>query len=793
MPTSLDRAITLLTDGQPVDWEGVLEDAADPRERSLIEELRGLAQLDSEQPDPAVPSLNDLLGATTSEQSVGTESWGHLELLDQIGRGTFGTVHRAWDTRLAREVALKLIDDREGGGSLEEGRRLARVSHPNVVSVHGADRIGGQLGLWMELLKGRTLDAIVRDQGSFSTREAIAIGLDICSAVAAIHATGLIHRDIKAQNVMREPGGRLVLMDLGASIDVSQSDRPVKSLAGTPLYMAPELFDEREASVATDIYAIGVLLYRLVTAEFPIQARTIGDVRRAHASAALRPLREVRPDVTSGYVKVVERCLEHEPGTRFQSVAALERALHQIDAGRHTSPLSAVGAVGWTVTTAVLVAALVWAMPRSPRGSGSTGNASTIPGGAPISPEQYRVFSGFEELAFNTLPTDPEGSASATNGAIAQIRPAMPGNRPLLALLDARLAQSWRQAGDSNQSAAAALDAAAHMFATVGDLHPYAAVVAMQLACNAQLAGDHDKAAAEILRALEIRRRVLGLPESEKTSGPVLSTAALAGSSRLIRCDVDDNADGVLDVIASAAGLDARAVGPGKTTAIREEDRPLLDVRTRLTLGLMPDPHLTWAHYGAYEPRYVGWQTPARFRMIERADNATLPAWSVVAPDSQGYFTQRLSRSHSVRALSSGFSLLVRVMPVAGVASIVVDAAPAGPRFDLAITRVSDRRIQVRLLSKVIPQEGAMVTIDTPVDAPPPLLELRYRPQSKSAALYADGRLLQTGYGGHREFQDPLEGAITWGIIGSGGGDPKSAAAFNLVWLQVFGPRSEVR
>jgi Serine/threonine protein kinase len=298
MSDNLERAIALLTDGDVVDWEGLLEDAADARERLLLEELRGVAQLDSDQPAPAAPTAERSLGVPAPRATIMRRRWGHLELLEEIGRGTYGTVYRAWDTRLAREVALKLLVENESGCSLEEARRLARVSHPTVVTVHGVDRIDGQVGLWMDLLIGRTLDQILSAQGPFSPREASGIGTEICGAVAAIHAAGLVHRDIKAQNVMREPGGRLVLMDMGASMDLSQDDAPIRSFAGTPLYMAPELFGGAAASVESDVYAIGVLLYRLVTGAFPVEAQTIGDIRRAYVEDALRPLRDIRPDTS---------------------------------------------------------------------------------------------------------------------------------------------------------------------------------------------------------------------------------------------------------------------------------------------------------------------------------------------------------------------------------------------------------------------------------------------------------------------------------------------------------------
>jgi hypothetical protein len=142
MSQILDRAIELLIDGQPVDWEAVLEDAADPHERALIGELRGLAQLDSEEHAFGNLPADGTLGIAAPSAGSAGRRWAHLELQAEIGRGTSGTVYRAWDTRLAREVALKLLTD-AGGANIEEARRLARVTHPNVVTVYGVDRVEG--------------------------------------------------------------------------------------------------------------------------------------------------------------------------------------------------------------------------------------------------------------------------------------------------------------------------------------------------------------------------------------------------------------------------------------------------------------------------------------------------------------------------------------------------------------------------------------------------------------------------------------------------------------------------
>src|SRR5262249_873084 len=145
-------------------------------------------------------------------------NWAHLTLRERLGGGTFGDVYRAWDRHLEREVALKLLrveiaeEDLSNSRIAKEGRLLARVRHQNVIAVHGVDAHENRVGLWMDLVRGVTLEQQLAQHGNFSANEAGAIGVDLCRALAAIHAAGLIHRDVKAQNVMREDGGRIVLM-----------------------------------------------------------------------------------------------------------------------------------------------------------------------------------------------------------------------------------------------------------------------------------------------------------------------------------------------------------------------------------------------------------------------------------------------------------------------------------------------------------------------------------------------------------------------------------------------------
>ena len=768
-----EQAIQALLDGRPLPPVGEDRPSDDPlRVVDAIARMFRAAALGSE----AASTL------PVRAPETGLRRWGPLELVEEIGRGAYGTVYRARDPRLAREVALKLLDGHHPPNYVDEARRLAQVKHPNVVAIHGADRIDDRLGLWMELLSGRTLEAILADQGPFSVRETVSAAVEICAAVAAVHASNLIHRDIKAQNIMREPGGRLVLIDLGTSIDLSSDNVSIGSLAGTPLYMAPELFEGAPATVATDVYAIGVLLYRLVTAEFPIDGHTVGDVRRAHATAALKPLREVRPNLQPAFVALVERCLAPNPGLRFKSVAALERALHKLHSQRSLADPRAVMAIA-AASLLMMVAAAGWiAWTAWPRTSGRTDAATPA---LAMSSDQYDVLAAYQDLEFSRHREDPGAAAEAAKSALALIRPALGGNHPIFGLLYAQSANVQRRIGDLRQAAADALDGATNMLLSTGEDHPYTAVVAMELAANAQAAGHHRLAAEQVLRALSIRRRVLGVGGVD--DHPPLDVAALERFSAQVAFDADTDGDGLLDLIELAAGFNPRAAdSDGDGTFDDDEQHVGSTLSTRIMLGVRASPFLTWAHYGAHDPRVVGWRSPVQFPMVERGDTGRA-GWLISASHGQGYFTQRLSRAQSARAMQAGFSLVARAYPERdlGLVSLVVDTAPVGPRFDLAIRRIDDTKLEVRLLSSVIPREGRAYVVDCPVGSSGPLFELRHRPRLPGAELFIDGRRLDDGYVGHAQFQSPANGGLTWGVGALGGAANNVAASFQLVWLEI--------
>jgi len=270
-------------------------------------------------------------GASLESCAPFPRHWRHLTNLEKIGHGASGDVYRAWEPLLEREVALKL--SRRMGDfcdtcsvlALREARLLARIRHPNVVTVYGVDYEGRRLGVWMEYIRGMNLDALLRQHGPLRVREVTVIGLDLCSAVTAAHDLGLLHGDITAKNVMHEKTGRIVLLDFGFSQDLHTAHREEGdfNIRGTPLYMAPEILRGDRASPQSDIYAIGVLLYRLSTGRFPIEARTLVEMQAVLKSGNVVLLRDAYPCLGEAFVTTIDRSIAPEPAARFTSVAEM--------------------------------------------------------------------------------------------------------------------------------------------------------------------------------------------------------------------------------------------------------------------------------------------------------------------------------------------------------------------------------------------------------------------------------------------------------------------------------------
>lgn len=383
MSEPLDDLAGAILDRGPVDWPAIEAGAND---RALIDQLKVLDTL------RRAPRSTDGRASTAW-------SWGHLHVLEPIGEGAFGKVYRAWDTRLDREVALKLLPVEPArlqtprSSVIEEGRLLARVRHPNVVTIYGAERIDGQAGLWMERVTGRTLDAALRDGLLPGPEEVARIGIDLCRAVAAIHAAGLLHRDIKAQNIMLAEDGRLVLMDLGAGLAVDSAASPLG--AGTPLYLAPEALAGGDATTRSDVYAIGVVLFRLLTGSYPVRAADLDGLRHAHAARGDAAPEFPRRAVPRRLRDVVTRALAADPRRRYASADDMASGL-----AATKRPSAATLAVYASLALATTAAVLPLA---SERGAGWLPSSTTNAAADTVTrPPAIAV------LPFRNLSTEPD-------------------------------------------------------------------------------------------------------------------------------------------------------------------------------------------------------------------------------------------------------------------------------------------------------------------------------------------------------------------------------------------------
>jgi serine/threonine protein kinase/tetratricopeptide (TPR) repeat protein len=356
--------VAAVSDGAIVDWNRT-ESETPPAARHLVGHLRVLERVASVH--AALPpiaaferSLHDSLwhpAASAEAPPVGTPAtWGPLTIVERIGSGTYADVYRGRDPRLDRSVALKLLRHRDGdtaveSDTIEEARLLARVRHPNVVMVHGAERIEGRVGIWMELVDGQTLEQELRDHGPFSAKGLVDVGTALCQALGAVHTAGLLHRDVKAQNVLRDRDGRVLLTDFGTGRETADVGS-TRELAGTPLYLAPEVLNGQPASVGSDLYSLGVLLYHLATGSFPVSGRSLRDLSDAHARGVHVPLQESRPDVPKRLAAAIDRAAAADVGQRYESAHAFETALNSATESRTTWRRTSLAAV--TIGTALV-------------------------------------------------------------------------------------------------------------------------------------------------------------------------------------------------------------------------------------------------------------------------------------------------------------------------------------------------------------------------------------------------------------------------------------------------------
>jgi eukaryotic-like serine/threonine-protein kinase len=272
---------------------------------------------------------------------------GRYELVRPLGHGAMATVDLAQDLELDRPVALKRLaenlarDEDLRRRFVREARLAARLAHPNVVRVFDVGEDDGRPFIAMEYVDGETLAELVARRGPLPAAEAATLGVQVCAALAAAHAAGLVHRDVKPQNLLLSSDGVLKLGDFGIAVGHEGTRLTLEgTVLGTAGYLAPEQARGEQVTAAADIYAVGAVLYELLTGEPPRSASTLADLG---ATGGFDP-----PDVAArvpgappDLVDAVAACLAVRPEDRPRSAAALARRLAPVAAEAQTLPLPA--------------------------------------------------------------------------------------------------------------------------------------------------------------------------------------------------------------------------------------------------------------------------------------------------------------------------------------------------------------------------------------------------------------------------------------------------------------------
>lgn len=262
---------------------------------------------------------------------------GEFELETELGRGGMGVVFRARDVRLDRQVALKVLppdvagDAETRGRFLREARTAGQLSHPHIVHIHRADERGAFAFFVMGLVDGENLAQRVRDRGPLAPAEAVRHLREVAWALAYAHARGVIHRDVKPENIMIERGSnRALVTDFGiARTERSASLTSEGHIVGTAHYMSPEQVQGTALDGRSDLYALGCVGFFLLSGRLPFEGEASSAVLVAHVTRPAPPLLGVAPNVPRALAAVIDRCLQKDPTQRFATGEDLAEALRR--------------------------------------------------------------------------------------------------------------------------------------------------------------------------------------------------------------------------------------------------------------------------------------------------------------------------------------------------------------------------------------------------------------------------------------------------------------------------------
>jgi eukaryotic-like serine/threonine-protein kinase len=270
------------------------------------------------------------------------------QLLEPLGKGGMAVVYRARDLMLERLVAVKVLrEDYTGAPDFQErfrqeARAAANLSHPNIVTMHDFGLDDGLLFLVMEFVPGTDLKTLIKQHGRFSPEEAVPLLVQACAGIGYAHRAGLVHCDVKPQNMLVTPDMRLKVADFGIARVLSTIHPEEQSdvVWGSPQYFAPEQASGAAPSPASDVYSLGIILYEMLTSSLPFQATNAIELARLHVEAEPPLLSEMIPGISPTLEQILVKVLSKEPSQRYRTADQLGRVLLNFGNARHAPALA---------------------------------------------------------------------------------------------------------------------------------------------------------------------------------------------------------------------------------------------------------------------------------------------------------------------------------------------------------------------------------------------------------------------------------------------------------------------
>jgi eukaryotic-like serine/threonine-protein kinase len=257
------------------------------------------------------------------------------QLLEPLGKGGMAVVYRAQDLMLERSVAVKVLREDFSSDTTfqerfrQEAKAAANLSHPNIVTVHDFGLDNGQLFLVMEYIPGTDLKTLIKQRGRFNSEEALPLLIQACAGIGYAHRAGLVHCDVKPQNMLVTPDMRLKVTDFGIARALASihPDEQSEVVWGSPQYFAPEQGTGAAPSPASDVYSLGIIMYEMLTGLLPFHATTATELTRLHLEEKPPLLSKTIPDISPSLEQILVKVLSKEPSQRYRTADQLGRVL----------------------------------------------------------------------------------------------------------------------------------------------------------------------------------------------------------------------------------------------------------------------------------------------------------------------------------------------------------------------------------------------------------------------------------------------------------------------------------